>query len=612
MKLLALVIINFLILQNLFCQTADIDKLRQRLPYIKDSAEYIDVLNKLSTLSNLRSLDSCYYYAILAKGAADRNNYSYGKAMALKNMGLSFLGRNDYLSVAYSNESLNLFTELNDTVGICQLLNNIGVANNESATAISYYNRAYQLGKKLQKDSILSIIIVNLLNKDTALTPARKEALFLEGYAIAKKYHNLRIILYFEKMEGIKLYRQGKKEDGMNMLKQAADEAGRLGIESVKLDIYIYIGELLIDDQLPEGLSYWQQGLAIAQTGKYLINTKYLADKLYRYYLEHGDSARATVYSSLLLNEFYKSDSAFTESGFTNYVLKEKALEDAKIRSKAERKIIITLACLVVLIIALVLFVFRSYSAKAKLSEALKKLKDTAEEKNAVLEANNVFNNKLLTIIAHDLRQPFSSVIMTAGLMETDEKMTIEEVKHILHLIRDESEKSIRFMDGLIRWVKLQMQGFVYHPSELNIDSLMEEAINFNKLPIDEKKLEIVKRYSSEQTIKGDREMLLFINRNLLSNAVKFSHSKGMVTINVAVHQQEIIVFFTDRGKGMTKEQFRQLFAYKDGGELPERNIKSAGIALIICRDMIHKMNGRIWAESEEGNGATFYYALPF
>jgi signal transduction histidine kinase len=77
------------------------------------------------------------------------------------------------------------------------------------------------------------------------------------------------------------------------------------------------------------------------------------------------------------------------------------------------------------------------------------------------------------------------------------------------------------------------------------------------------------------------------------------------------VYKDRITVVFNDQGKGMTAEKLKSLFNIHEFGNAGDNDIKGAGIALSICQDMLHRMNGKLWAKSEVGTGTTFYYSLP-
>ena len=105
--------------------------------------------------------------------------------------------------------------------------------------------------------------------------------------------------------------------------------------------------------------------------------------------------------------------------------------------------------------------------------------------------------------------------------------------------------------------------------------------------------------------------MLQFVNRNLIHNAIKFSKTNSEVHIDAKAGEKELIVSVTDFGAGMTKEKLDNLFNFFTTKTYSNNTEKGAGVALIICKDFLDKMNGSLWAQSEIGKGTTFYFSFP-
>lgn len=112
----------------------------------------------------------------------------------------------------------------------------------------------------------------------------------------------------------------------------------------------------------------------------------------------------------------------------------------------------------------------------------------------------------------------------------------------------------------------------------------------------------------------ADQNMAETVLRNLISNAVKFTSRGGKVTIKAEKQDDSVILIsIADTGIGMDKSVLKDLFKidihYKRKGTEGE---SSAGLGLLLCSDFVKKLNGRIWAESQVGQGSTFYFTLPY
>jgi signal transduction histidine kinase len=226
---------------------------------------------------------------------------------------------------------------------------------------------------------------------------------------------------------------------------------------------------------------------------------------------------------------------------------------------------------------------------------------------------SEAFNSTLISILAHDLRQPFATIVMLFDMMTHTKRFAGNyELQTSFAELRNVSLQSIGLLDGLLYWMKSKNEGYPYQAQSLRLLDLISEA---NELYVHDQKCKAITLYKvipESQTIFGHKQMLQFINRNILSNATKYSPEQGVIGVTSTLDDNSIIVAFTDQGMGMTTKQLDDIFEVKDKiatqGYLPN----AAGIAMSICRDMINFMGGEIWVKSQPGEGTVFYYSLPF
>ncbi|SDT14725.1 Histidine kinase-, DNA gyrase B-, and HSP90-like ATPase [Mucilaginibacter mallensis] len=228
------------------------------------------------------------------------------------------------------------------------------------------------------------------------------------------------------------------------------------------------------------------------------------------------------------------------------------------------------------------------------------------------LNERDHFSNMLISILAHDLRQPFATFISFIDMIKhTNQKLSQKELLMIFDDMRDTASKSIELLDGLLQWRKSQDSGFIYRTEPLFLNKLIDEANSLYLYDQIGKTVSVVNHVPESQLIYVHKEMLQFINRNILNNATRYSMPGGVIRVSSSVHKNAITVAFKDQGKGMTAEKLKRIFYNQEYSESGDSDVKGAGIALSICRDMIQIMNGKIWAESVPGTGTTFYYSLP-
>lgn len=599
-----------------FSQIAELSKLEANLPLIKDSIRYVNALNRIAMLSHLRYRDSCLYYAQKAKQISIRLNYSKGIADAKNCEAIYHVSLNNYLSAKYFNDALQLYKSLNDEENVCQVLMNIGVlisvSKNEDR-GLDYLNQAFEKSKSLKNDSIRSIVISNLLDIDTGMNEARFHALFKEGKRIAEKHKDHRMVLYYEASEAQQVYQDGAKEKGMAMLLQSLDKADRLGFENVKVWLYGPISDMLLDQgRHDEGMDYLKKGIEEAEKFGYAEHYIGFAEKLYRHYSGHNQPQKAYYYISLLLAKQNRIAAAADKSGYNylNYALRENENRELKENADSRRKTIALLSCLFAFSVALLFFVYRSLRSKREHVKTQQRLNEVTLQQNAVLQKTNHFNTMLISVIAHDVRQPFSTIVMLSSVFNDDVDLLTEEEKlGIMKELAETSQKSLSFMDGLLEWIKSKKTGFEYQPEKLQIKELIIEANTFFKIAQEKKNIKLTGNISEQTTVLAHKQMLLFILRNILNNATKFSPMDGTIAIDSSVDNGNLLIAIQDQGPGMNQKQIDQLFSAGSGDQEQNEN-NGAGLALSISYEMAMIMNAKISLTSQPEQGTTFYISL--
>jgi signal transduction histidine kinase len=599
-----------------FSQIAELSKLESGLPQIKDSIRYVNTLNRIAMLSHLRYRDSCLYYARKAKQISLRLNYRKGIADAKNCEAIYYVSLNNYLSAKYFNDALQIYRSIDDQENVCQVLMNIGVLismNKDDRRSLKYLNQAFEKSKSLKNDSIRSLVISNLLDLDTTLTPERYHSLAEEGMRIAKRYKDDRMILYYDVSIGQRLYEQGEKEKGMAILLQSLHKADSLGLENVKVWIYAPLSDMMLDQGKHDlGMSYLKRGLE--ESGKFGYAEFYLifAGKLYQHYKQHNEPEKAYYYISLLLSKQNSIAEAADKSGYNylNYALRENENEELKGKVGSRRNTIALLGSLFAVSVAFLFFVYRSLMTKRQHVKVQQKLHDVTLQQNAALQKTNHFNTMLISVIAHDVRQPFSTIVMLASVFNDDVDLLSEEEKlGIMKELAETSQKSLSFMDGLLEWIKSKKTGFEYQPEELQLNELIIEANTFFKIAQEKKNIKLTGNIPEQTRVLAHKQMLLFILRNILNNATKFSPVDGLIAIDAGIDHGNMVIAIADQGAGMSQKQIDQLFS-AGSGDLEQNENNGAGLALSISYEMAMIMNAKIAVTSKPGQGTTFYISL--
>jgi len=255
------------------------------------------------------------------------------------------------------------------------------------------------------------------------------------------------------------------------------------------------------------------------------------------------------------------------------------------------------------------------YNKDGKKEKAFGTIKDITEEKENELKLKelNATKDRFFSIIAHDLKNPFNTIIgFSELLMNCDPDFFKENARNYTQLINTSAQKSYGLLVNLLEWSHSQSGKLKLIPEQFNISELIFEIYELLKVTAIEKKLSVEIQVPAETKLYADKNMLSTVIRNLLSNAIKFTHTNGSIIIKGNIKDSGFKFSITDTGVGIEQENISKLFridtSYSTNGTNEE---EGSGIGLILCYDFITKHRGKIWAESTIGTGSSFSFWIP-
>ena len=242
-----------------------------------------------------------------------------------------------------------------------------------------------------------------------------------------------------------------------------------------------------------------------------------------------------------------------------------------------------------------------------------KQAQDMLELKNEQLNQANAEKDKFFSIVAHDLRSPFNSLLGFTEIMEKElPTMTRDQIQQIAVTMRKSATNLYRLLENLLEWSRLQRGLITFNPEPM---LLMPRVLDETVLLIESaNKKEITLNFNipEDLTVYADENMLGGILRNLTSNAVKFTPKGGKVIIAAKSLNNTVECSVCDTGIGMNHEIKKNLFNIDvNTSRKGTEKEPSTGLGLILCKEFVEKHGGRLWVESEEAKGSTFYFTLP-
>ena len=244
-----------------------------------------------------------------------------------------------------------------------------------------------------------------------------------------------------------------------------------------------------------------------------------------------------------------------------------------------------------------------------------KEARQALTESELQLKELNATKDKFFSIIAHDLKSPFSSILGLSELLFTNfDKYDAQKKKRFIGLIKEATENTYKLLENLLLWSRSQRGIIDFKPTKRNLHLLTGETVNLLSQSTKNKSIVLINQIPEDIYVVADRDMLLTILRNLISNAIKFTHKNGMVIVSVekTIKQKFIEISVTDTGIGISEDTIGDLFQLdKNVSTSGTEKETGTGLGLILCKEFVEKHGGEIWIESKVGKGSKFIFTLP-
>ncbi len=454
--------------------------------------------------------------------------------------------------------------------------------------------------KKLQMEEAL-----NYLNKYQSITENKNDTL---GIAVAKGALG-------------KFYAQQKNfSKSIIILHEAIDLVKRHPDVSVEGNLLLTLSQVYIQTRdLFQAKSYAQKALIIASTLDeknlkaecfHVFSNLYELQGDYRsafYYKNKSEDIKDSILNKNTLLALRRL-SGLKENDKDKRVIKELEEENISLNNywlKEKNKRYLLLIS-TVLLLAFTIVLFALFRAKAKVEKTLK-------VKNGELEKLNATKDKFFSIIAHDLKSPFNSLMGFSEMLSLHaESKSYKDIMEYSGIIHNSTRKLYSLVDTLLQWSRTQLGTTEYKPERLEIGIVSSNIVSILKINAEEK--DIVISVDMDNSLIGwaDKDLYSAVLRNLISNAIKFSRVGSVITVTAKTKKQFIEVAVSDTGVGMTKENLAKIFNVdKNVSTKGTFNEKGTGLGLVLCKEFVEINRGTIWAESRLEKGSIFKFTVP-
>lgn len=229
------------------------------------------------------------------------------------------------------------------------------------------------------------------------------------------------------------------------------------------------------------------------------------------------------------------------------------------------------------------------------------------------LKAVNLEKDKFLSIIAHDLKNPFHNILgLTSYLDDSIEEYDMAEIKRIISSIHSTADHAFKLLQNLLLWSNSIRGKAAFVPHTINLLEIINSNFDLLNDIAASKNIEYKSNITKNLEVFGDENMINSVIQNLVTNAIKFTNINGLVEIFAEDGDKFVKIIIKDTGVGISDERKKTLFklgvnqsSFGTAGEC------GTGLGLLLCREFIERQGGMIWVESEYGKGSEFIFTLP-
>jgi two-component system sensor histidine kinase/response regulator len=236
--------------------------------------------------------------------------------------------------------------------------------------------------------------------------------------------------------------------------------------------------------------------------------------------------------------------------------------------------------------------------------------KENIDEQAYKLNELNVLKDRLISVLAHDLRAPLSTLRGLFGLLQ-DDTITHQELVEMIPSVLKKLEYTSDFLDTLLFWINSQMENFESSVKSFSIKDIVEYEMENYQEQATLKGITLIDNVPDSTMASADPNSIRIVIRNLITNAIKFSGEKDTIEVVASTNDEMIEIKVKDTGTGIPPEKLKKLFKSKVDSSTGTHQESGTGMGLLFCKDLVEKCNGKIWVTSQQDVGTEFSFTVP-
>lgn len=555
----------------------------------KDSAQIANAFNYLgNTFFDLGEYDEAYYYFMQSFKVSQAISDSLQLTIALHNVGTVFKELHQFdVALTHLEQSRKISQLIRDYDGEAYSLDEIGglqIMTGQFQQAETNLQKALALSRQRNLKDLEPRTLQKLAKLYFEKNALDKSIAYFDSTTRFHKRSSNRFGIAETSLGVGQVYiKQGKYKSAIALLEETLASAQTMNARTLEMDCFRELSSIYeMQGDYRKSLSYYK-------------NYQTIQDSLY------SQDMMTKLFKDQLRLETEIRDSEIA------------ALSDANSRRDSELKkqefIRNILAVTVALTVILLFAVYRSGQRRKRINKLLVDHQEEMERRSAELEQLNQVKDKFFSIISHDLRSPMNSLSGILDLLSR-KHVSPEEFTQLTGELRVQFNHTKTLINNLLDWTLLQMDKLKIQQEKIDLRTMVDE--NFKLLSsMHLKETHMVNNIPAGTLALADPNMINLVLRNLVMNGIKFTETGGRIEVSVDAQGSEYIIAVNDNGVGIAPDVQKILFEKTAGySTRGTANEKGTGLGLILAKEFVEKNGGKIWLQSEEGKGSTFYFTV--
>ena len=539
-------------------------------------------------------------------------------------------GQNEYFSSNYEGaidiyyEALDQAEQSKDSSLLAKVNLNLGMVYDELEDydeAISFFQKAIKIGLAIKDTSIVAKTYQNIAigyQNKMNLTKAMEYNEKANHLAVIKR--DTTMIIDVTNNFGTIAYDQKDLTKSLENYKKALDLYQMINDQKGVAMAYNNIGLVYLDkNEYEKSIDYFKKALALATKLKMHDFVGDIYSNLTIYYKQRLDYKNA-FYCYDRFNAIYDSLAGEKKNKMiyqiqAKYKLGKntRELEALRLKNQSQLDTIDSAKSIQIYLVAITILVVVLMVATFYLLFKEKNLATQLKNKTTELNDLNMSKDKFFSIIAHDLKNPFNVLVSYTGILKTDlELFSPEQLKQIISDLNEASENGYNLLQNLLLWTRSQTNRIHVLKSNFVLANIFKDVKALAELNLLNKEQTLLMDIDPNLVVYADKDMMAVIIRNLVFNAIKFSPKGSDIHIKAHRTDLSVRVDVIDSGIGISKENIEKLFAIDKNTSIQGTEGETgSGLGLVLCKEFIEKNDGRIWVESQLGEGSVFSITLP-